>query len=128
MAYCPICLNDTLELSDNGVVDLIINNKQMDTGRFLYNMARDDSDKIFEAFTKKMEEFFEWYSNFQNQDPIKYVQLITGDFKCKNTCSIPMGTKFSVIVALFEQEKVDTAIKRIAEKYNMKVQLGEEEN
>ena len=41
--YCPKCFNDSLSLCGHGVVNIIINGKQMDAGRFLYNLERQNA-------------------------------------------------------------------------------------
>ena len=103
--FCPSCLNESLTLWRNGVVDIIINGKRRDTGIFYYDMSKSRSI-ILENFRKKCEEFFEWYSEFHNVEPIKTVQLLTRSASCKNNCFFKSGTKFSVIDILISARRL----------------------
>ena len=44
--YCPKCYNNSLSMASRGVVDIIINGKQMDAGRFLYNINKESKFKF----------------------------------------------------------------------------------
>ncbi len=86
--YCPKCFGHNLQACSTGVINLVINGKQMDAGRFLYYTNKQSQKEIEEQFVRKLEEFFKWYSSFENQEPIKNVQIISSDFMCDNGCSI----------------------------------------
>jgi hypothetical protein len=123
MTYCPICLNNTLTLSSRGIVHISINGLHRDTGRFLFNTSKESPEEIASNFKKKLDEFFMWYSTFQNQDPIKLLSAVTSDFVCDNGCIIPMENKSSIIGILIPEDKVMKIVNKLCEKYCMKVAL-----
>lgn len=123
--YCPMCLNDTLSMRDRGVIHLIVNGKQMDTGRFLYNILKESPEELNENFEKKLEEFFRWYSNFQNKDPIQYIHICSSDFRCEKGCGIHLGNKYSVVDVLIPREVVLEKLEILGEKYDMIIELEE---
>jgi hypothetical protein len=90
--HCPKCLGNTLMISPRGVVNITINGMQRDTGRFLFNLDKESKSEIFSNFTDKLEDFFKWYSAFENKEAISVVHVYSGDFKCTitalQTCSI----------------------------------------
>lgn len=123
--YCPVCFNDTLKLKSSGVIQLIINGKQMDAGRFLYSTGEQRSEMVNQA-RRKIEDFFKWYSNFKNQEPIQKVQMLCGDITCDSGCRIPLGIKVSVVGILFTTEEVRQTLDQMAKKYNMVIELVQE--
>ncbi|PIK16627.1 hypothetical protein [Halobacteriovorax sp. JY17] len=126
--YCPKCLNNTLAINSRGVVHLMINGKKMDSGRFLFNFGEMTNNELIEAFTEKIESFFKWYSNFQNQDPIALVELYTSDLSCEDGCPIPIEHYVSVIDLLIKKETLDKILNSAAEKYSMTIELNHEKN
>lgn len=123
--YCPVCFNETLKLKGSGVVQLIVNGKQMDAGRFLYSL-NSEKHEISSQFRKKMEEFFKWYSNFKNQDPIQKVQLLTGDISCDSGCRLPLNIKVSVAGILVSSAEMKKTLDQLGQKYRMTIELIEE--
>lgn len=121
--YCPICFNDTLALKKSGVVHLIINGKQMDAGRFLFNRELERPDVILKDFATKIEDFFKWYSSFQNQLPITEVYISSSDYECMKSCRIPMSNKFSIVDTLIPLEDINGVLNKMAEKYNLTIEL-----
>jgi hypothetical protein len=121
--YCPICFNDTLGLKKSGVVHLIINGKQMDAGRFLFNREQDRPDVVLRDFSSKIEDFFKWYSSFQNQLPITEIYISTSDFECHKGCKIPMSNKFSIVDTLIPRKDIMGVLDKMAEKYQLKIEL-----
>jgi hypothetical protein len=121
--YCPICFNDTLSLKKSGVVHLIINGKKMDAGRFLFNTEQDRPDVILKDFSSKIEDFFKWYSSFQNQLPITEVYISSADFNCHTGCKIPMANKFSIVDMLIPRTDINVILTKMAQKYNLEIQL-----
>ncbi len=120
-SYCPKCLNNTLDIKSRGVVQVIVNSKQMDTGRFLYNLS--DDEDVAESMEEKLEDFFKWYSNFQNKDPIEVVELLTTDFACENKCPIDLSLKFTIVDVLISRERLEKCIKGLAVTYDMALEL-----
>lgn len=121
--YCPKCLNNTLRLSSRGVINLIINGKQMDAGRFLYNIQTMDKRELLSELTGKIEEFFKWYSGFRNQSAIEIVELITSDVQCEEGCSLPLNQRISIVDLLISDKELRSILGRMGEKYNMTIEL-----
>lgn len=122
--HCPKCFNDSLRMATRGVVHIIVNGMQMDTGRFLYNLGKESQEEVNENFKDKLEEFFKWYSNFQNKDPIKVIELLSSDFSCDEKCRLDLGMRFSVLGILLPYEDVDQMIQDLGKKYRMTIQLS----
>ncbi|OUR96474.1 hypothetical protein A9Q84_08990 [Halobacteriovorax marinus] len=100
----------------------------MDSGRFLFNFEETDKDELFKIFREKVENFFKWYSNFHNQDPIAYVELFTNDTSCEDGCHIPIDYHVSVIDLLIDKKKLLLLLKEQAEKYRMTIEIKPEED
>jgi len=121
--YCPKCLGDSLYLREHGVINLIINNKQMDAGRFLYNLSDQSGEELKMALSQKVEEFFKWYSNFKNREAIEIIELCTSDVFCENKCSIPLNHRLSVIDVLISRQQLAELCEDIGQKYNMSIKI-----
>ncbi len=121
--YCPKCLNNTLRLSSRGVVNLVINGKQMDAGRFLYNTQSMDKRELLGELTQKIEEFFKWYSGFRNQSAIEVVEIITSDVQCEEGCNLPLNQRISIVDVLISSKELRAILDRLGEKYSMNIQL-----
>lgn len=122
--YCPKCLEDGLFLKSRGVVELVINGKQMDAGRFLFNRDTSKKEEIYSDFKKKLEEFFSWYSQFKNPEPIQVVELSTADFKCEGCGFSPsFKHRFPIADVLIPQAFVVKCLKEQAEKYKLDIKL-----
>ena len=124
--YCPKCLNDSLALSTNGVVNVVINGKQMDAGRFLFNLKANKKEQVIKDLEAKLEEFFKWYSGFQNKEPITRLSLTSPDFVCGQGCRIPLNTQFSVIDIIIPRKEVIKKLTELGEKYHLDIQLEED--
>lgn len=121
--YCPKCFNNTLLLAKSGVVNVVINGKQMDAGRFLYNLNSHRKERITKDLEQKLEEFFEWYSGFQNREPITNISLSSGDFVCEQGCRLGLNLKFSVIDILIPKKKLQEKLNHLGEKYKMQIEI-----
>jgi len=121
--YCPNCLNAAIRLGDKGVVDLVINKKQKDTGRFLFNKERETLEEIVRNFEVKVEEFFSWYAKFQNKDPIESFELLTNAFVCDNGCPINLNQKFNVIDLLIPKREVVKIVTKLSKKYGLTIDI-----
>lgn len=121
--YCPVCFADTLYMKPRGVITTIINGKQMNTGRFLFNDIKDSHTEMLGKLKAKVEEFFKWYSSFQNKDPITKFGLYSSDFSCKKECKIPINTRISIIGILFTPDEVNKILLELGTKYKMKIEL-----
>ena len=73
-----------------------------------------------------MEEFFKWYSNFQNKDPIKEVQIVSSDFNCEEKCKLDLGLKFSILDILIPYDEVEKILTDLGKKYKMQIKIHEE--
>lgn len=123
--YCPKCLSDNLFLASRGVADLIINGKHMDAGKFIFNTEAARQKNIASEFEKKVEEFFKWYSGFNNIEPITQIQLISADVKCESCGFIPTTSgKVSVVDTLIPAMEMKKILFKIAEKYGLKIKLS----
>lgn len=125
--YCPKCLNNTLRVSSRGVVHLVINGKKMDSGRFLFNFQDMTKKEILEAFTQKLDSFFEWYSTFKNKEPISEVELFTNDINCVDGCKIPIGHNVSAIDLLIEKKTLHSLLEEHSKKFNLIIDIVEKE-
>ncbi len=124
--YCPKCLNAALRMSKKGVVEIIINGKQRDTGRFLYNKEREDKEEILQHLELKVDEFFQWYSGLENQGPIETFQLVSSAFVCDNGCPISVTQKFNVTELLFTGQEIKKLLVKMSKKYQISIKLKDE--
>lgn len=103
---------------------MIINGKQMDAGRFLFNLDDTKKDQIEADLKRKLKEFFDWYSSFQNKDPISQIELCTIDFKCTSCNFSPnLSSRFSVIDVLIDKRKIVALLEELTKKYHMELIL-----
>lgn len=124
--YCPKCFNDSLRICSKGVINIVINGKQMDAGRFLFNLETEEKLKQFKPSLKeKLREFFTWYSNFQNKDPITFVTIDTSDMQCEEGCVIPAKNRFSIIDLLITRSELIGLLEEEGKRYNIEIKLQE---
>jgi hypothetical protein len=121
--YCPKCLNQTLFIKPKGVVDIYINGKKRDNGRFLYNMDPAYEEEVLSDFTNKCEEFFKWYGDFKNKETIEYIELLTVDIKCENNCRFSPMERFSAVDTIITSEVILDVLTTFGKKYNLEVEL-----
>ena len=121
--YCPKCLNAALKISPKGVVDIIVNNKQKDNGRFLYNLERESESEILNNFKVKLEEFLAWYADFQNKEPITHLELCSSAFICDAGCPMAMNQKYSVLGVLLKREEVLKVLEDLGHKHKLEINL-----
>jgi hypothetical protein len=121
--YCPKCLHNTLRFSSKGVVGVVINGKQMDAGRLLYSVDDLQNDRTQKELHGKIEEFFRWYSNFNNPDPIQTLELLTADLRCQNNCSLPHHYKVTIVDNLIPSKSVMGILEKMGVKYKMEIKI-----
>lgn len=121
--YCPKCLSNTLYIQPKGVVDIYINGKKRDNGRFLFNMDPSFEDATINDFREKVDEFMSWYSNFQNREPIEYLELLTVDVRCDNNCKFSPMERFSAVDTVISREVVREVLEEVGEKYKLELEL-----
>lgn len=124
--YCPKCMNPSLQLSSSGVVNVVINKKQMDAGRFLFNLNSHRKEQIIKDFENKLEEFFNWYASFQNPEPITQVSLTSGDFACENGCRLDINSKFSIVDVLIPKKIILNKLNALGEKHRLQIRLDDD--
>ncbi|MBL6992117.1 MAG: hypothetical protein ISR65_20200 [Bacteriovoracaceae bacterium] len=125
--YCPNCLCPTLSMSVSGVVNVIVNDKQRDTGRFIFNTERENKAAIQEKCFKVLEEFFVWYSQFKHKDPITSVEICSSSFNCANGCP-PTLKNQSVVGSLIPKEQLKQKLEKLSDKYNIPLELGQKQS
>ena len=124
--YCPICFNNSLAPKSRGVVKINFNNKHRETSLFTYNTQKESIDELDEKLKERIMDFFKWYATFKNRDTIKTFEIYSGDFVCeKNQCKISATSSFSVVDIIYPQDKVIELINEAAQKYQIKVDLDQ---
>jgi len=121
--YCPKCLNNSLRINAKGVVDMTINGKKRDSGRFIFHTDQSEQEAMLKDLEIKCEEFFQWYSQFQNKEPISRLELNTSDVKCENGCRFSARDKFSVINNIIDAKTIKEIVDRVGSKYNLTIEL-----
>ena len=122
--YCPVCLNQSLTVSSQGVVHVVINGKQRDNGRFLFSMLPKDQKKLVNDFKTKVDEFFQWYTGLANHGPIAKVELLTSDMKCKKGCRFPTQSRFSAVNVILSEGLIAQIVQEYGQKHGVMVKLS----
>jgi hypothetical protein len=121
--YCPVCFEQSLVIQQKGVVQIIVNGIQKESGRFLFFDDDDRMDEMMMELIRKLNEFFQWYRDFKNKDEEQEVDLVSTNFYCMKRCSIPMNSRFSVIGALFKRNKIEEIVDDVSNKYGLNIKL-----
>lgn len=119
--YCPICFNDTLKIASSGVVKMTFDGKSKATSQFYFNLKEDSEKKTSQKLNEVVEEYFEYYSNFQNKTPIIEIEAYSLDFKCSNKCGMSASNKISVFNLVFHPATLNMIVEEAAKKYDLKV-------
>lgn len=124
--YCPKCFNDSLRICSKGVINITINGKQMDAGRFLFNLENEEKLKQLKPSLKqKIKEFFDWYSGFQNRDPVTVVAIDTSDMQCEEGCVIAAKNRFSIIDVLITKTELLDVLMAEGKRHGIEIKLQE---
>ncbi len=124
--YCPQCFNDSLRICSKGVIYIAINGKQMDAGRFLFNLESEEKlNQLKPSLTVKLQEFFAWYSNFKNKAPITFVAIDTSDMQCEEGCVIGAKNRFSIIDVLISRQELLELLEAEAKRYGIEIKIQE---
>ena len=107
----------------SGVISIEINSKKMDTGRFLYNSNLENKDTLNLNLKNKLHEYFKWLSSFKNKEPIEKIKIYSGDYKCRNKCSIPVTSKLSVVGKLYNSGEVVKILDELCQKYQFELKI-----
>ena len=125
MLYCPKCLNSTISIKSKGVAFFLVNGKQQDSSRILYNIDK-DPEIFHDDFYKALENFMKWYLNFKNRSPITKFSMYTNRFSCDSGCSFSGNTRFSVVNILISSDDIIKFINMAGKKYGIEVNLVSE--
>ena len=99
----------------------------MDAGRFLFNLENEEKSKQFKPALKvKVQEFFKWYSNFQNKEPINLVAIDTSDMMCEHGCVITAKSKFSIVDILLSKSELLELLDQEANRWGIEIKIAEE--
>ena len=119
--FCPKCLNNSVHVKEKGVIQILVNGRQKDTGRFLFNL--EDRETININISNKILEHFKWMASFQNPKPVEQLNVITSDAKCDNGCALPLAQKFSLIDHLISTKEVKKIATEFAKECELEIDL-----
>lgn len=122
--YCPVCFQNTMKIRSNGVVKLAFNGKSRSTSLFTYNLQKETHEQLLEKLREKVVDFFSFYSEFQNKNPIKSLEAYSADFLCTNSCKIDvMNTKVSVVNLIFTPAEVRSILQEEGSKFGIEIEV-----
>jgi hypothetical protein len=122
--YCPVCFQNTLKLRSTGVVKLAFNGKSRSTSLFTYNLQKETHEQLMTKLREKIVDFFSFYAEFANRDPIRSFEVYSADFQCTNQCKIDVQhTKVSVVNLLFTPQEIRSVLKQEADRFGLDVSL-----
>ena len=121
--YCPVCFNDSLQLKDSGKINVFFNNRQHESAQFLFNLQTNSTSDIEKELTKVLNNYFKWYAEFQNRDPINSIEVTSVDFTCSSGCMIPSGVRVSVVGIIFSEELFTSITTDLAQAYSLEINL-----
>ena len=98
---------------------MTFNGKAKATSQFFYNLSKENNEEIYKKMHAVVEEYFSWYSDFQNKEEIKSIALTSSDFKCSNGCSLGPNFSNSVLNLVVTKEEVIKAVKELGQKYEI---------
>ncbi|HLW56984.1 MAG TPA: hypothetical protein VKY27_06335 [Bacteriovoracaceae bacterium] len=121
--YCPLCFQNTMKIRSNGVVKLAFNGKSRNTSLFTYNLQKESHEQLLEKLREKVVDFFSFYSEFNNKDPIKNFEAYSSDFICQEGCKIDINSKLTVVGVIYSKEEVLKLLKEEAQRFGLIVSL-----
>lgn len=119
--FCPKCLSNSVHLKEKGVMNILVNGRQKDTGRFLFNLDR--KDEILQNISDKIHEHLQWMASFNNKKPVQTVHVVTTDAKCDNGCAIPLSHKFSLTDHIISTKGLKDLIAKHAKESELELEL-----
>ena len=122
--YCPRCFQNTMKIRSNGVIKLAFNGKARNTSLFTYNLQKESHDQLLEKMREKIVDFFSFYSDFANKDPIKNFEAYSSDFTCLDGCRIEINTKVNVIGVIFTKEEIFKILFEEAKKFGLTIETN----
>lgn len=121
--YCPLCFQNTMKIRSNGVIKLAFNGKSRNTSLFTYNLQKESHDQLLEKLKEKVIDFFSFYSEFNNKDPIKNFEAYSSDFICQDGCKIDINSKLTVVGVVYSKEEVLKLLKDEAQRFGLTISL-----
>ena len=115
--YCPKCFDQTISINSRGVIDVIVNHKQIETGRFIFHSS--EKSQIRFDLKEKFESFAKWYGTFNNPETIKSFELTTSDYRCSSGCAFAPTEKISIIDILINYKDAASILKSVLTKYDL---------
>lgn len=112
-----------MKIRSNGVIKLAFNGKSRNTSLFTYNLQKESHDQLLDKLREKIVDFFSFYSEFNNKDPIKNFEAYSSDFICQDGCKIDINSKLSVIGVIYMKEEVITLLKEEAHRFGLTIHL-----
>lgn len=126
--YCPVCFQNTLKIRSNGVVKLAFNGKSKNSSLFTYNLQKETHQQLLAKLREKVVDFFSFYSEFQNKNPIKTFEAFSSDFQCTNGCKIDViNTKVSVVGIVYPKPEVKKLLEEEAQKFGIEIKVNLDE-
>lgn len=121
--YCPICFNDTLKVASSGVVKVTFDGKSKSTSQFFYNLKQDKPQELTSKIRHVITEYFSWYATFQNQDPIKNIEMTSCDFLCSTGCKLNINHRLNIIGLIITKQDLIQMVETEASQFNIALHL-----
>lgn len=113
-----------MKIRSNGVIKLAFNGKSRNTSLFTYNLQKEGHDQLLEKLREKVVDFFSFYADFHNKDPIKTFEAYSSDFICQDGCKIGMNTKVSVIGSVYTKQEVFKLLQEEANRFGLVIETS----
>ena len=122
--YCPVCFQNTMKIKSSGVVKLAFNGKSKSSSLFTYNLQKETQEQLLAKLSERVEDFFKFYSEFNNKVPIKTIEVYASDFLCTANCKIDLvHTKVSVIGVMFSVHEIRSVLEELGGKFGIDIDL-----
>ena len=97
--------------------------KAKTTSQFFYDLKKETVEETLKKLEAAVDEYFSWYSTFQNQDPVRQVSLRTSDFICQNRCSLGGQIQLSVVDLVVPKRQLVEILQTTADKRGIRLKL-----
>lgn len=123
--YCPVCFQNTMKVRSNGVIKVAFNGKSRNTSLFTYNLQKESQDQLNAKLREKIIDFFTFYADFNNKEPIKTFEAYSSDFLCTDGCKIDViNTKVSVIGIIYSPNLVKQILQEEGGKFGIQINVS----
>ena len=113
-----------MKVRSNGVIKLAFNGKSRNNSLFTYNLQKETQEQQLEKLREKIIDFFTFYSEFKNKDPLKTFEAYSSDFLCTSGCKIDViNTKVSVIGIIFTIAEIKKMLKEEGAKFGIEINV-----